>query len=270
MGRVIDGIGDVDELLAKSRAREDEARQQLLGRCRTSDDVLDELRPLLPGHRELLLAQGEYSPSPSTARRWFVLAVGDGGAHELCSAWLAQAERENLAASLRAAHDLVEGTCDAMYATAWTLAWSEASPGSCRVWSRSGLRCVVADGSVTWAAGLHRLPAERVEAVEGFVGEDWVRRELRLRLRGGGRKIRLARVDEPLSALDVTYGALELMCDAAWLQDLARELAEALGVPAECHDELGGVWLPERLRQGQGAGLPEAGSSGSPRKASAP
>ena len=270
MGRVIEGVGDVDELLARSRAREEEARRRLLDQCRSASLVLDELEPSLREPRVLLLAQGEYSPSPSTARRWFVLGVGEDGARELGSAWLVDVEHAHLFEALRSEHHVVEGTCDAMYATSWTLAWTKALPGSCRVWSRSGLRCLVGDGSVEWARGLHRLPVEKVEAVEGFVDEDWVRRELRLRLRGGGRRIRLARVDESVAALDPTYGAFELICDAAWLMDLARELAEALGVPADCHEELGGVWLPERLRITQGAEAGEGEVSASPRKASHP
>jgi len=246
MSQRIPGTRDVDELLARSRQQEEETRQKLRDECRLAGAVLAELGPKLGSRRRLLLAEGEYSPSPSTARRWFVIAVDTERPEELAVVWLEEAQRERLEAELRSRHEVTEGMCDAMYATDWKICWTRAHPGSCRVWKRDGLCCEVDGERLRWDE--QSLSAGEVDAVEGYVSGNWSERELRLRLRDG-QKVLLEKQKDWRGSLDPTYDALNLWCDAAWLMDSARALAEALGVPAECHEERGGRWLPERARE---------------------
>jgi hypothetical protein len=184
---------------------------------RRAADLLAELTP--GGQR--LVAVGQYSPAPHEVERAFVIDV-EREPSVLADLWMAPAEIAALATALGARR----AETDAMYATAWQLAWTVGT-GAC-VWDHRGKRAWIERG---------RLHVERdaiaiadVRAVEVYLKHGAVQRGVRVLLASGERRV-IAKQHDPIVALDPTYDDLQLFCDTAWARSLGGSLAGALGVP---------------------------------------
>jgi hypothetical protein len=115
-----------------------------------------------------------------------------------------------------------------MHATGWSFAWSDDSgelvvvDGEGRLAWREGEMIVWRDGA--------RVERVEVAAVEPYVGDNWVRRGVRVRLRDGS--IRDVAYEDDQSPLIVPfYDGLNLMAETSWTHDLARAVSRGLGPP---------------------------------------
>lgn len=150
----------------------------------------------------------------------------DGG-EAVLDVWVPTAGLDALTGALG---DVVRrGGWDTMYATGWAVAWASGA-GEARAWrSGEGPTLTLVAGRLWLRDGGMVEPAE-VEAVEGWLSDDWIERGVRLRLRGGGTRAVLD-AEEPAAAMgSFIYDGLDLLCDTSWIHDAGRTVAEALGV----------------------------------------
>ena len=176
-------------------------------------------------HDTYLVCTAQYSPHPAETERVLVLGLRDGGVQLCADAWVETAAIDNLLGLLSSGH-VRKGRCDAMYATAWQVAWA-IDKGPLEVWDPRG--------RILWhqaGALVHRerglLP--HLHQVRAALGAGWVERSLVLEVEGAPSCV-VASCSDLKAALDPTYDALDLLTDAAWLVELARELSDRLGVP---------------------------------------
>jgi len=182
----------------------------------------------LAAARRLLAATNQWGSSDSK-QRIVLIDVSEGGpAVPVVDRWLAPADVDVLVQRLAERRPVVRGKCDAMYATGWSYAWFRDGDDRFEIWQHGG-RAVMVDGEqiVTAERGLARTT---VEAVVGWVSDDWCQREVQLRLHGD-EIFTLARELDELPSVDFTYDGLHLMADTCWIRSLGRTLAEMLGVP---------------------------------------
>lgn len=185
--------------------------------------VLEELRaPSGP----LLVVEGQTSPQPRVSIRVGVLR----GAQVLFDGWIPPADLATLVEGLRLQGPVRRGEWDVMYATGWSLAWTD-DGGPLEVWDRAGLLLWQEPEQAALASrdGARCRVAE-VARVRAYLEQGWVVRGVRCEL-GDGRALPVAEQQDRISELDPTYDGLSLMCEASWARSLAAALGQALGVP---------------------------------------
>ena len=228
-----------EDLLARSYREEAEQRHKLWEMCESAAVVEERVVQALGEERPaLLLARGMYSPSPRTAERVMVIALGDAEPVKLNDSWMTKVERKALQQGLKRRWDALPGHCDAMYATTWNLAWTDGERGRFQLWSPKERLLAIEGDRLRLSENRGDLVARDVRAVVGWLSDDWVRREVRLKLRSGGEVLVIGQ-DDDMPAIDPTYDSFNLFCDAAWVVDLTRSIAKAVGVPFEMHPDLG-------------------------------
>jgi hypothetical protein len=81
------------------------------------------------------------------------------------------------------------------------------------------------------------LSVSEVQGIRAFLAPDWVRRGVTLR-RSLRDEIVVARKRELSVLLDPTYDGIDLLCDAAWVTALARDIAQFTGLALEVDADL--------------------------------
>lgn len=180
---------------------------------------------------DLLVVTGQYA-EPGTDRV-MVLQIVKMVPRERWDGFLATADVEVLRARLsQLGHRVWPGENDAMFATSWKLAWTQA-PAPFLLFDRRGLRCSIEGGAVQlhrrWRRASRSIPLSAILRVSSWVSEKGVRRGVSLACRDG--VVVVAEQYDFFAALDPTYDQFNLICDAAWADALARSLAAALDRP---------------------------------------
>ncbi|NDD30840.1 MAG: hypothetical protein EB084_21500 [Proteobacteria bacterium] len=171
----------------------------------------------------IMIAVGQYAPAPETSVRVLVLGRTPKGNETLADAWMIPRDTRELMALLRESAPR-QGRCDAMYLTPWTCAWTT-DDEPMEVWDEGGRLLWHFDGRLYLRAINNCVT---VREIHGFVSPDWTRRGVALALADGSTQ-QLIAIDEPMATLDPTYDRLDLVCDAAWVSDLAHAMARRLG-----------------------------------------
>lgn len=200
--------------------------------------LLQQLRPT-PGTR-WLVATGQYSPAPAAATRVIVFADPGSRLRIRLDAWLAPSELPLLVTALAKHGEARVVKSDAMYATPPEHVWSREGD-ALRLWRRQRLIARIEADRVSlrsrwWRSWQHAAVAD-FSAVHAFLAPDWARRGVRLVRRADGA-IAIADAVEVAALLDPTYDGIDLLCDAAWVTDLARDIAEVTGLPTEIDADL--------------------------------
>lgn len=144
-----------------------------------------------------------------------VYAVGEAGARRLATAPIAAELREATTAALRA-RGLRIGGCYRGHEFVWV-----ADARGCTVWSRD--RVIFHRGS--------RFEVGEVRTVVSYIGEDYVRRGVRLE-RALADDLVVAEEDDEIARLDPFYNWDNLsLSDAYWISGCGRDVAAWLGVP---------------------------------------
>lgn len=226
--------GLLDQLLCRDEAKH---HRKLVATRETAEAVLDRLFDgLVEKPLKLLVARGMYSPLPNTAWRYIVI-VPSAKPVELTSAWMKKTEHGTLIRALAEQVDVVVGQCDAMYSTPWNLAWFVDEEGRFGLWTPEERLLAVSGGHVLMTNRNGKSEASDISTVIGWLSRDWTQREVRLRFKGG-EEVRVTRQVDRQPLDDPTYDGLDLSCDAAWLVEVTRSIAVALGVPFELHPDL--------------------------------
>lgn len=209
-------------------------------------EILDRLIPLKaargaldrargPGGREVLAAEADmYS---EVGRRVFLLAVAGEHLVQAADIWLAPGDLADLCQGPDAASP---AQCNAGFADRWNHAWCTQA-GRLRLWNPGHLVLEATTGAVRLPPGwFHRektVPASDLHHIHGWLGDDWVKRGISLVPREGEPLVIVTR-REVAALLDPTYDALDLLCDAAWIRELALGLGEVLILPVELDKDL--------------------------------
>jgi len=141
------------------------------------------------------------------------------------------ARADVLADLRRRAASFREVELDTMVATPWALAWT-IDPGPFVLWDEDGVRLRVAGATIARRDGPDVATAT-VGSVVAALSPDWFTRSVEL-VPLVGEPVVAARTDEPMARIDPTYDYICLTFDASWAVQLARALASAVGVPADC------------------------------------
>ncbi|MCB9780268.1 MAG: hypothetical protein H6742_16995 [Alphaproteobacteria bacterium] len=210
---------------------ETELRQRCIPAAQVAREVIAAVAPGDP----VLLARAIYTPHPAVAERWLVF--GDGGRRlwRVADAWIAVSEVDELQGRLGGAHLLVEGSCDAMFATRARVVWALQAVQP-RVFAADLLRLAVVGDQIELAGTT--LTRDQLAGVEVSLSAGWSRHTVSLRLHDGHRREVASRV-EVAARLDPTYGQPELWADSAWAVELAGGLGALFGLD---------VRLPEALQ----------------------
>lgn len=179
---------------------------------------------------------GQYSPAPSQVERMLVYAERDRRLVAIVDDWVTVETRDGVLQSL---HPIVAtGGCTAMYATKAKYVWAMRD-GELRLWRHGRLAARFARDRIE-TYGLFGAPlpwpASDRTRVRAWIAGDWVARGVRLE--DGQRSIVVARMREIGAWLDPTYDGIDLLCDAAWVTDLARAIADAAGIDVAIDDAL--------------------------------
>lgn len=186
----------------------------------------------------ILVATGQYAPRAGIARVGVLLLDrAPPRMRALLDDWLAKDDVEPLARALAThAREVRTGEWDVMFATAPALAWtSDGAPFE--LWSLSGPSLEADARGATFHPGGERVARAAIERVEAYLGDDWVERGVRIRLRAGAERP-VARAHEPTAGWDPTYDGIDVSLDAGWTVALARSLASTLDVPWTRHEAL--------------------------------
>lgn len=192
--------------------------------------VPDLVRQLDSSFGALLVATGQYAMQPAREVRVGVLTLELLAAPQLLAdVWLAPEDVGRLVEHLAPRRVVRRGAWDVMFATPWTLAWTD---DEAPFWLVDPKGVVVEhDGATLRLRGDVVLGVSAVREVEAHVTADWLSREVRLH-RDDGEVLTIARVCDEFALVDPTYDAMRLACDAAWASSLTRALASSLGVAA--------------------------------------
>ncbi len=149
------------------------------------------------------------------------------GAEPVLDVWVPTSALETLAQGL---DEVVRrGGWDTMYATGWTLAWA-GGDDAFRTWLPGEGATLTLTAGRLWLKEGGELDRTTVEAVEGWLSDDWTERGVRLQIRGGGTHAVLT-AEEPIANMGGPfYDGLDLLCDSGWIHDAGGALAIALGV----------------------------------------
>jgi len=185
--------------------------------------------------REVLAARADvYS---EVGRRIFLLGVEQAGLYQAGEVWLSPADLEALTEGPGAA---LPAWTDAMFADCWRHVWC-AEEDRLRLWSRRRLLLEAGKDAATLAPGLLRrgrtVAASGLRHVHGWLAGDWVKRGIDL-VPEEGPPVTVVSYREMAAIFDVTYDGLDLLCDAAWVRDLAHAMGETLGLPVELDEDL--------------------------------
>lgn len=117
------------------------------------------------------------------------------------------------------------------------LAWTDGERGRVQLWSPKERLLAIEGDRLHLSRDRGDLAVEDVSAVIGWLSDNWVRREVRLGLKSGD-EVLVTGQDDDMPAIDPTYDSFNLVCDAFWVVDLTRSIAEAAGVRVEIHPDL--------------------------------
>lgn len=189
----------------------------------------------------ILMAQGEFSPSPRLRTRHLFLALsGDGPPRFLADAWIETTRVDPCRTHIRKHRKLRIGGCDAMYATAMTWAWCTDEADPFEIWNAEGLLLRLASDHLLLRETPDtpiQIPRSDIHHVAGELSDDWVRRAVSLHLKDG-KTLDVALLREVAAQLDPTYDKWDVMFDASWVRSMATALAKALGVKLTLAEDL--------------------------------
>lgn len=177
------------------------------------------------GAEHLLALGGFGSPIAEPCDRVGLLKIGAAAPRLREDVWVRAADRAALVAALAGRPGLRIGRWDALFADAWTFAWTEDRPDFI-LWDRRG--------RLAWVdpEALHtrreRIDRRSIAAIEATVSPAWDVHRVSARI--AGEVAVIASKDNPFASIDPCYDGINLMVDAAWTWELGRPLAAALGV----------------------------------------
>lgn len=202
---------------------------------RSIDEIEVDLRQRAgdPG-APLVLAEGDLSPEPDVARRWFALEAKEEAITELLSFWIRTGEHDALVSRFPG-RVIALGNCDAMYATPWEHVWY-AEGGRLHVWGREPSVHVIADAAQL-VLGDRVIERARIARLHRGLSSGWGEHWVDL-VTTDGEVVRLFSKREDFAFVDPTYDGIDLLCDSAWAGDIARALAGVLGVEVTRHPDL--------------------------------
>ncbi len=154
--------------------------------------------------------------------RLLVCSVVDGKLGIMASVEMTQAEREAMAATLRA-----RGVRQGATAGVCPFTWS--NDGAFTVWSLTDT-VVTSSGDTLRIAGGARIRKADAARVWTFLDDSLGHRGVRV-VTLSGAPILIAEEEDAAAQLDPTYGMDNVAIDAAWATFLGRDLASWLGVP---------------------------------------
>ncbi|MBK9265623.1 MAG: hypothetical protein IPM54_38270 [Polyangiaceae bacterium] len=201
---------------------------------RSPNTIAASLRDAVMG-KTLLVGPGQFSPH-SKHERIFIIAV-DEEPTILWDRFYPEKDIGALRNALRSyARVVFEGEHDAMYATAWSFAWT-CPPAPLRVYDRSGIIVAVDDDVLRLGRsdGRVAIPVIDIACIEGWLSGDWVKRQVRI-VTTHAEWFVVAECTEWFVMIDPTYDGIDLMCDASWVGQLGHAMAKALGVPYNSDD----------------------------------
>lgn len=200
---------------------------------------IDEIMALLARVRTgtAVVAKAQYSPDPGKAERTLVFTEKGQRLIKLADAWLAPKTYNELITRLP---DASPGACSAMYNTNPSYVWATRKK-ELHLWQRGSLVARFASqeshvkGSIIGMWSTYRNAT--IAFVHAFLSRSWVHRGVRLEC-AEGRNLVIAKSLEAMAIIDPTYDGLDVMCDAAWVGELASAIASATGVPLKMDKEL--------------------------------
>ncbi|MBN2494427.1 MAG: hypothetical protein JXR96_07560 [Deltaproteobacteria bacterium] len=161
--------------------------------------------------------------------RVLLIAVGADAPSTLADLWLLPADIPELVRLLSQHCEVLEGMCDAMFATGWTYVWA-VKDGRFELWAHDG-RVLEGDGTrILLRREKRAIAREDITAVAAWVSECWSCRQVRLLLRDGTH-LTVAEQTHFVPSSNYMYDGLNLLVDSAWTIELAYPLARVLGVP---------------------------------------
>ena len=214
--RLVAGLEALDPAIVAA-ARREQPELHPVPAARVLEDLRAQAGPFL-------VVEGQTSPQPRVSIRVGVLR----GAQVLFDGWIPPADLAALVEGLRPRGPVRRGEWDVMYATGWSLAWTD-DGGPLEVWDREGLLLRQEQAALASRDGA-RCPVAEVARVHAYLEQGWVVRGVRCELRDGGA-LPVAEQQDRISELDPTYDGLSLMFEASWASSLAAALGKALGVP---------------------------------------
>jgi hypothetical protein len=199
--------------------------------------AIDAVTSALAGRAKVLVATGQFTPREGIARVGVIaLDREPPRMRARFDDWLAVDDVARLAHALAEHFDVRMGAWDVMFATPAKFAWTN-DGASFELWSLSGLALEAdARGAVFHPSG-ERIERVAIEKVEAYLGDAWVERGVRLRMRDGSERV-VASAREPTASWDPTYDGIDVALDASWTVGLAKSLASSLDVPWTKHDAL--------------------------------
>jgi hypothetical protein len=204
---------------------------------RTPDEIAHSLQDQIQGAK-LIVGPGQYSPHANHPRV-LILRVDCPGENPSVL-WDRFLAKEAIIPLIRALQEYAQmvwlGEFDPMYATPWAYAWTM-PPEVFRLYDRRG--CVVElqgeNVAIRQADKLVVLALSDISGVIGWLSDDWFKREVRIVTHRGDQLV-IAEAEEEMAHLDPTYDGINLMCDAAWVRQLGKTIAQALSVPYKSDD----------------------------------
>lgn len=194
-----------------------------------------ELDGLRAQGKEVLAAKADYHSE--VGLRVLLLAVAEGHLKERADLWLAPDDLARLCLGPAAP---TPARCDAMYADRWSHTWCS-QPDRLRLWGRRRLLLEAGQGTVRLAPGWLRqgrtLSVAGLRHIHGWLSDDWIKRGISLVPVDAAPLVIVTR-REMAAALDPTYDALDLLCDASWVRQLALALGDVTGLPVELDEDL--------------------------------
>ncbi len=122
------------------------------------------------------------------------------------------------------------GRWDVEGSARWRFVWTIGS-AAWTLWSRKGGKAFWLDGEELHRSGPRPpVPAKQIAAVQTYASPGWYEQGAEIRLKED-TTIEIAETTNWTARLDPTYGRHELTTDLQWAEDLAKDLAQIIGVP---------------------------------------
>lgn len=174
------------------------------------------------------------------SERVLIFRRQDDSVHKVADIWLSEQAVEQLAAHFEATAGNLEAHCDAMYATAHKYVWADDGK-DLLLWNKQSLIGRFNSQEIQikrwFPRGWLYLPVSKIESCRGFLSYDWIKRGVAIYTLSG-KQIVIASKWELGVIFDPTYDGFDLICDTAWVDALARAIAQKTRVPLKLDEDL--------------------------------
>jgi hypothetical protein len=184
----------------------------------------------------LVIATGQYSPNSNSERTFFFSECSDK-LKEVADVWLSQKTKADVLSNLS---NFLLGSSSAMYSTRPVFVWA-AKGNELYLWNNGTHVAKFTTQETHIKTGIFgtgkTYQNSSLSSVHAFLSKTWFKRGVSIKHKSG-KNIQLAHSKELSALIDPTYDGFDVMCDASWVSDLARAIANTTGIPLAIDKEL--------------------------------